>query len=338
MVAAPLTPSTRVTAHRLSTHVPPIKRLPRARPRTRPRLQSQGLPAKRPRKLPRRWRPSSPRRHPRVHLGRPTGGLRHLRPRIGQGKSGGATYYCATNRLYLYERSPQNWCVGKKAGGKSCKAYDSKGWHFYLEKKWTKRSDVTLTFGSESTSTDVEAFAVECRYSNLAGGYKKTDRVECDRPVFRNEEKSKELWLGPDGQWCFSDAAGVDEEGDYDAFLESAEGENASSPEVADWADQHVHIHPVDIQAIEALHKSMEGDQTWLQGSGICPRPGHLGRGPRRLAMDSSREAVRARPRAPALGRRRALGYYAGCFGRLLAALRAFGRGGVPGVCRELAL
>ena len=110
-----------------------------------------------------------------------------------QGKSGGATYYCGTNRLYLYERSPQNWCVGKKAGGKSCKAYDSKGWHFYLEKQWTKRSDVTLTFGSESTSTDVEAFAVECRYSNLAGGYKKTDRVECDRPVFRNEEKSKDL-------------------------------------------------------------------------------------------------------------------------------------------------
>ena len=193
-----------------------------------------------------------------------------------QGKSGGATYYCATNRLYLYERSPQNWCVGKKAGGKSCKAYDSKGWHFYLEKKWTKRSDVTLTFGSESTSTDVEAFAVECRYSNLAGGYKKTDRVECDRPVFRNEEKSKELWLGPDGQWCFSDAAGVDEEGDYDAFLESAEGENASSPEVADWADQHVHIHPVDIQAIEALHKSMEGDDSGYKDPEFVPGPAIL--------------------------------------------------------------
>ena len=194
-----------------------------------------------------------------------------------QGKSGGATYYCGTNRLYLYERSPQNWCVGKKAGGKSCKAYDSKGWHFYLEKQWTKRSDVTLTFGSESTSsTDVEAFAVECRYSNLAGGYKKTDRVECDRPVFRNEEKSKDLWLAPDGQWCFADAAGVDEEGDYDAFLESAEGENAASPEIADWADQHVHIHPVDIQAIEALHKSMEGDDSGYKDPDFVPGPAIL--------------------------------------------------------------
>lgn len=272
-----------------------------------------------------------------------------------QGKSGGATYYCATNRLYLYERSPQNWCVGKKAGGKSCKAYDSKGWHFYLEKQWTKRSDVTLTFGSESTSsTDVEAFAVECRYSNLAGGYKKTDRVECDRPVFRNEEKSKDLWLAPDGQWCFADAAGVDEEGDYDAFLESAEGENAESPEVADWADQHVHIHPVDIQAIEALHKSMEGDDDGstrcpstfdlasmasrrrdapprhrrdtlasrrLQGPGLRARPCHLRRGPRRLAMDSSGQAVGTGPRAPALGRGGALGYYARGARRLLVTM-----------------
>ena len=100
--------------------------------------------------------------------------------------------------------------------------------------------------------------------------------MECDRPVFRNEEKSKELWLGPDGQWCFSDAAGVDEEGDYDAFLESAEGENASSPEVADWADQHVHIHPVDIQAIEALHKSMEGDDSGYKDPEFVPGPAIL--------------------------------------------------------------
>ena len=73
-----------------------------------------------------------------------------------------------------------------------------------------------------------------------------------------------------------ADAAGVDDEGDYDAFLESAEGENANSPEVADWADQHVHIHPVDIQAIEALHKSMEGDDDGYKDPDFVPGPAIL--------------------------------------------------------------
>jgi hypothetical protein len=61
--------------------------------------------------------------------------------------SGGAAYYCAANGLYLYERSSGSWCVGKAHGDKSCKAYASpKGWSFYLNKNWTLRSDVTLTF------------------------------------------------------------------------------------------------------------------------------------------------------------------------------------------------
>ena len=61
--------------------------------------------------------------------------------------SGGAAYYCAANGLYLYERSSGSWCVGKAHGDKSCKAYASlKGWSLYLNKNWTLRSDVTLTF------------------------------------------------------------------------------------------------------------------------------------------------------------------------------------------------
>jgi hypothetical protein len=63
------------------------------------------------------------------------------------GGSGGTAYYCAANGLYLYERSSGSWCVGKTHGDKSCKAYESpKGWSFYLNKTWTLRSDVMLTF------------------------------------------------------------------------------------------------------------------------------------------------------------------------------------------------
>lgn len=188
-----------------------------------------------------------------------------------QGKSGGKTYYCPTTRLYLYERSPGAWCVGKKSGGKSCKAYDAKGWHFYEDHKWTKRADVALTFGAHSTpSEEVEALCVECRYANLSGGYRRTEREEGAKPVFRNEEKEKELWFSPDGAWLFSDAAGVDAAGDYDAFLESKE-DNAESPELADWSDQHVHVHPVDLEAIKALHAFLDQEDDLFRDPEFVP-------------------------------------------------------------------
>ena len=77
----------------------------------------------------------------------------------------------------------------------------------------TKRSDVTLTFGSESTSTDVEAFAVECRYSNLAGGYKKTDRGRRQARLPQRGEVQGTVARSR-RPVVLLDAAGVDEEGD----------------------------------------------------------------------------------------------------------------------------
>ena len=34
------------------------------------------------------------------------------------GKAGGPSYYCKAVQLYLYERAPGSWCVGRKSGGK----------------------------------------------------------------------------------------------------------------------------------------------------------------------------------------------------------------------------
>ncbi|KAH8064813.1 peptidase [Aureococcus anophagefferens] len=143
------------------------------------------------------------------------------------GKSGGPTYYCQQNRLYLYERSPGAWVVGKKSGGKSCKAYNGGeatvvgGWSVYHEKRW-------------------------CRYGNIAGGYVACDdRAENGRPVYHNAEDGKDLWYGPERRWLFGDAAGLDASGAYASYFGSAPTD-AFSPERADWSAVALTVHPCE--------------------------------------------------------------------------------------------
>ena len=65
-------------------------------------------------------------------------------------------YLCAANGFYLYKRSPTSWCVGKAAGAKNCKCYQSKkGWQNYENKQWMMRADVSLTFSGDAPAPPV---------------------------------------------------------------------------------------------------------------------------------------------------------------------------------------
>ena len=169
------------------------------------------------------------------------------------GKSGGPTYYCQQNRLYLYERSPGAWVVGKKSGGKSCKAYNSGeatvagGWSVYHEKRWVGWPALRLAWGRAAPEVaSSRAVAVECRYGNIAGGYVACDdRAENGRPVYHNAEDGKDLWYGPERCWLFGDAAGLDASGAYASYFGSAPTD-AASPERADWSAVALTVHPCE--------------------------------------------------------------------------------------------
>ena len=169
------------------------------------------------------------------------------------GKSGGPTYYCQQNRLYLYERSPGAWVVGKKSGGKSCKAYNSGeatvagGWSVYHEKRWVGWPALRLAWGRAAPEVaSSRAVAVECRYGNIAGGYVACDdRAENGRPVYHNAEDGKDLWYGPERCWLFGDVAGLDASGAYASYFGSAPTD-AASPERADWSAVALTVHPCE--------------------------------------------------------------------------------------------
>ena len=74
-------------------------------------------------------------------------------------------------------------------------------------------------------------------------------RVECDRPVFRNEEKSK-AWLGPDASGA-SRTPLVWMRKVITTRFGVRRRRKRKSPEVADWPTARAHP-PRRIQAIEA--------------------------------------------------------------------------------------
>ena len=213
------------------------------------------------------------------------------------GKAGGPSYYCKAVQLYLYERAPGSWCVGRKSGGKSCKAYNSGeatevgGWCVYKDKQWLSCPRVRLTFsasreaaaaadddGEGDDEGAARAVAVACRYGNIAGGYLASgERRENGRAVYHNEEDGKDLWYGPEGSWILSDAAGLDEAGSYASYFGSA-ATDANRPEDADWSGAPVTVHPCEPPSAEEAAGANDDDvgDGGFHDADFAPGPGIL--------------------------------------------------------------
>ena len=149
-------------------------------------------------------------RRPRVRLRFATIG-----PGPGGADSGERTGFAARRRKN--HRKPSS--SPPSARRRRRRRYDDACWRCYLHKQWVARPDVSLRFHAASprpTAGVADAVAVECRYGNLAGGYRRTERTQNGAPVYHNEESDKDLWKGPEDAWVFTDApAGVDADGDY---------------------------------------------------------------------------------------------------------------------------